>query len=487
MKKIGYTVILFLLILSLSSCGLIKINSTSEETSTGEQDTTTSDFGETDPPESVETQLPPDIPDPQKWEVREGEADAMLLKVLGLSFENSTLFIVDSTAAFSSPLIQNNVYSEALYARNVKVSQRYGFKITVSAADNATLFDEFKATLASGNTYSDILSVPVCDSGRYVQSGLLKNLRTLAFFETAPEHSIPSFAAASSAGKGVYFSVGYSTLTPSDLTVMYFNKQILDEFSIDLYNEVLCGAFTLERYNQILHETASSSMIAPSVNTELIALEMSGESFFKTGYGTSISISADEASSAVMSSAYCLSSLLYNTRENVTSENDFSIFEEGDTLFRVGFLSDVEQMYDDKVLWGLAPMPKHGEGDGYTTPVNSSVACMMVPSNTTKGEMTSIAISALNASSYKWLLDSASLHYATYYLPDLDSMEVIKLITEAPRLDFAAGAYSLSGKFKATLFDSIRLYATDQSTDLSAILTSKNLSAIVTELKKYYS
>ena len=132
-------------------------------------------------------------------------------------------------------------------------------------------------------------------------------------------------------------------------------------------------------------------------------------------------------------------------------------------------------------------MPKYLEADSYVTPINNSAACLMVPSNTTKAEMTSIAISALNAASYKWLLDCATFHYAAYFLPDLSAIEVLKSLIDNIRFNFAAGAVSLSSSFKSILFDSMRLYAIDPSTDLSQILTSKNLKAITTELKKYYS
>lgn len=488
MKKISFTVFILLMISLLTSCGFISINggdiTTPIGTGTLRPDI---DFDETDPPDSVETQKPPVIPDPEKWQIRESEADAMLSEIITLDFKGSTLFIVDSTAAFSSPLIENNIYSEAVYARNKKVSDKYGLAITVSSADDSTLFEEFKSTVSSGNTFSDILSVPINKTGIYIQSGLLKNLRTLAFFDRAPSYGIPSFNNASAAADDVYFSVGYATLTPSDMAVMYFNREAIASTSADLYSEILSGSFTIERYNEILIESSSSSIMSPSLDASLISLEATGVPFFNTGYGTQISIKASEASEAVSSASRYLSVLLSRGLSDITQENEFSKFENDEAIFRFGVLSDVEKLYDDKVLWGLAPMPKYDSAEGYSTPINSSVACMMVPSNTTKGEMTSIAINALNAASYKWLIDSAALHYATYYLPDIYSVDVIKLICDSPVLDFAAGACSLSEKFTSVLFDTIKAAALDDKLNTATILTSKELSAVMTELKKYYA
>lgn len=495
MKKISFTVFIILILMlsfltSLTSCGLISINGGDVTkpvgTGTSRPD---SDFDETDPPDSVESQLPPTIPDPEKWQIRENEADAMLSGVVSLDFKGSTLFIVDSTTAFSSPLVENNVYSEAVYARNKKVSDKYGFTITVSSADGATLFDEFKSTVAGGETFADIISVPINKTGIYIQSGLLKNLRTLAFFDKSPSYEVSSFAGVNAAADDVYFSVGYATLTPSDMTVMYFNRTAVKNTSADLYSEILSGSFTLERYNEILIESTSNSVISPSVDASLISLEATGSTFFKTGYGTQISINASEANAAIASASRYLSVLLskYISVESDSDDLSFESFEKGEAIFRIGVLSDVEEIYDDKVIWGLAPMPKSGDAEGYSTPINSSVACMLIPSNTTKGEMTSIAINALNAASYKWLIDSAALHYATYYLPDIYSIDVIKLICDSPVLDFAAGACSLSGKYTSVLFDTIKAAALDEKLDVSTILTSKSLSAVTSELKKYYS
>lgn len=487
MKTISFTVILCILILSLSSCGLIKINSDTVTTPESTHAGTTAGFDETDPSTELEPQIPPTFPDPQEWVIRESEADAMLENVIHLDFTGSTLFIADATKAFSHQLVENNVYSEALYERYEKIKSRYGFNITVISVDNSTLFEEYKSTLASGNTYSDLLSVPIRDTGRYITSGLIKNMRTLAFFDTKPAHAAPYFSSVNSAGNDIYFSVGYSSVTPEDIAVTYFNKTLLADAGIDLYNEILCGEFTIERYNEIIRTCELNSMISPSLDADLIALEMSGCSFFATGYGTTISINETVACSTLTQASSYLSSLLYGGLSDINTDNDLSVFERGDAAFRFGILSDIEEIYDDKVMWGIAPMPKYLEADSYVTPINNSAACLMVPSNTTKAEMTSIAISALNAASYKWLLDCATFHYAAYFLPDLSAIEVIKSLTDNIRFNFAAGAVSLSSSFKSVLFDSMRLYAIDPSTDLSQILTSKNLKAITTELKKYYS
>ena len=98
-----------------------------------------------------------------------------------------------------------------------------------------------------------------------------------------------------------------------------------------------------------------------------------------------------------------------------------------------------------------------------------------------------VALSALHAASYQWLLDCATYHYAAHFLPDLNAIESVKLLTEGIRFNFAVGAVSLSESFRIYLYESIRTYALDSTTDLSKILTSKNLKAVTTEIKNYYS
>lgn len=486
MRKTGFFAAILILTLALSSCGLITLNNENEETSASTSAITTEFFGETDPPIDVPTQSPPYIPDPQESNIRETEADNMLSKLLHIDFTGSTLFIVDCTGTFSSPLVENNVYSEALYTRNNKLSDKYGFKITVATAEEETLFEEYKATISSGNTFSDLLSVPLNDTGRFITSGLVKNLRSLAFFDHGADYAIPSFEKTSIAGNDSYFSVGYSTLTPSNMAVTYFNKALLDEQNIDLYGEILSGGFTIERYCEILRETEKATSVSPLLDLELISLEATAGSVITSGYGKAVSISESNAKSAISTSAYYLSSLTMSAKDGVTAENDFSIFEQGDVLFRAGLLSDMDELYDNKILWGIAPMPRHGDGD-YVTPVTNNIAALMVTSNTAKTELCSVALNAINAASYKWLLDSAALHYATYRIPHMNSYDVIKIIIENPILDFTAGASSITDKVNTVIYSAIRTYAADSATDLSKILTSSDLKSITSALKKYYS
>ncbi len=487
MRKFSLLLIFLLLTSLVCSCGVIEINRPDTETEvTTPVQTTVLSAPETDPPIDVTSQAPTVIPEPYVWDIPKEEAEKRLNAQVDLSFKDSTLFIVDGTKAFSSALIENNDYSEALYERNNMITEKYGFKITVSTMDNATMFEDFKATVSSGNTYCDLLSVPAHSVGLYITSGLVVNQRSLAFFDSKETNAPDGFKGCNVAGNDVYFSCGYSTLTPSDLTSLYFNKSILEKLNVDLYEEILSGRFTIERYRELVVLTQSSVVIANDIDLPLISLEATGTSLLDTGYGINVTLSGDKVSKAISDSSRYLSSLFFSQKETTEEKDDYDIFCSNEALFRIGTLADMENLYEQKVFWGLSPLPCAEEGAEYTTPVNSSIACLMIPKNTTKSELTSIAINALNAASYEWLCSSAGLYYSKYQIPDVNCVETIKLIIKRPVFSFSATAQVLSPAFKPTFMDTIFAMAKGENVDLNGIISSGKLGTIQGELSKYY-
>ena len=121
-KKLTGILCLLLTCMLVSSCGIITVN-TKDPTLTTDADVTTSaPDTETDPPETVESAEPPvKIPEPKDWEIRREEAERLLDGQIDISFNDKILLIIDSTGTLSDPLIENNIYSEAVYCHSVCV------------------------------------------------------------------------------------------------------------------------------------------------------------------------------------------------------------------------------------------------------------------------------------------------------------------------------------------------------------------------------
>lgn len=471
----------------LSSCGMIVLNTPQSTAVTTLPETTppTPDT-ETDPPDLPAPQDPPKIPDPQAWEIHREDAEAFLKKEIALDFSSSSLFIVDSTGLLSAPLTENNDFSEALYERNRMLTEKYGMQINAYYADPTTLFEEFKATLASGQTFCDILSVPLNETGRYIASGLLMNQKTLPFFESNGEYLPKTFASSSAAAQSVYISIGYASLTPSDLTSLYFNRTLLSDSGVDLYELAKSGAFTVDKYLQIAADIGASTLISEDLKPELIALEWSERSFFTSGYGKAVSFNANTVKSTVSAAGEKFAAMLFGNVALGEDTTAISEFSKGESAFMFGTLGMMESLSKEKVLWGILPMPKASESAEYITPVSDSMAAFVIPRNNTKTELTSASLNAIHAASHRWLLESAGLFYAKYYIPDLHSCDMIRIIIQNPVIDFTASAYTLSDKYDSVLFEAIRKIAQDPKADLSSLITTTALNSIKTDLKKYY-
>lgn len=473
----------------LSSCGIITINSKDpQNTKTPTVTETDPPTTESDPPLPSESAPPPtDIPDPEKWEIHDAEAIELLERQTKISFEGKTLYIIDAVGTFSDPLIENNIYSEAKYERNRMLEEMYGYEITVSSTERESLFDEFKNTVAGGNTFCDLLSVPLADTGRYITAGLVLNMRSLPFFEASGDYSIPSFDISRIAGNDAYFSIGYATLDPNDLGCIYFNREFANEASLELYDEVDYGEFTIERYHEILKATGGMTVASTDIDLELTAIQLSPVKFFESGYQKTLSFSVDKFNEAAASAAKYLSAFTENKAALDKDITEIEAFESGKAVFRYGTLGDIEKMSERKLLFGILPMPKADISANYVTPVSLNTAALMITSNTEKSEMCSISVSAINAASYKWLIDSAGLLYASYYIPDIRSLDMIKIINENPVLDFAVSARGITDLYDSTLIEGIRRKSANIEDTLDDLFTSSKLNSLKNALTKYYN
>lgn len=487
-KSVLLLVLLLTVVLPLiSSCGMIVLNTPSTaETATIPETTPISPDTETDPPDLPPPADPFPIPDPQVWEIHKEGAESFLKNQVTLDFSSSSLFIVDSTGLLSAPLTENNDYSEALYDRNRMVCEKYGMQIKAYYADPATLFNDFKSTLASGQTFCDILSIPLSETGKYIASGLLMNQKTLPFFESNGAYIPDSFKESSAAAQSAYFSIGYASLSPSDMTSLYFNRTILSNADIDLYELVRNGSFTVDKYLEIAATISASTLISESLKPELIALEWSESSFFTSGYGKAVSFNASTVKATAAAAGKNFAAMLFGNAALTEDTSAVSEFGKGESAFLFETLGMMESLSEERILWGILPMPKSSESAEHVTPVSDSMAAFVIPHNNTKTELTSASLNALHAASHRWLLESAGLFYAKYYIPDISSCDMIRIIIQNPVIDFSASAQTLSEKYDAVLFEAIRKAAADPKADLSSILTTTALNSIRSDLRKYY-
>ena len=284
----------------------------------------------------------------------------------------------------------------------------------------------------------------------------------------------------------MWVSIGYATLSPDDLGCLYFNRTIAQNAGLDLYSVVENGEFTIEKYLEILTLTSGAVACKDGTDLFLTALELGDASFFETGYGKEISLSSTVFTRTLESVSDFLSVLQKNITVPDEGESELDIFAMGEVLFRMGSLSDIEIISEKKMFFGLLPMPKSDVEGDYKTPVSDMTAAMMITGNTAQTEMCSVSVTAMNAASYKWLLDSAGLHYVNYYVPDIKSADMIRIITENPVLDFSASARHLTPWYDVMIHEPIAKRIEAPETDFSKLFTAANLRSLKSELNKYY-
>jgi len=447
MKKTVFIAVLASILFVFSSCGLIIINNPtgSDETNPA---VTSSEGGKN----GEETEEAGGASG--KTEAAKRTAEKYFNNLPDMDAKGMTFIIAGFASKTFFPEKTATTIDLARYECLESVKNKYNVKIITVESDNAAVYADLKASLASGLYYADLMVIPEKNIGSYYKSDMLLNLRSLPFVSFSPLYFDQRSLLASSVGNGVYSVAGEACENMDEYFALYFNTALAQRLQLpDLYSLAEEGKWTWDEMLSLskvavgaLNAGAGYGTFGEEELWSSIVYSSCGLSFVTNETGKLPLLSAaDEPKEKALSAARSLlkSDGLLKLDSGYNRNTAMLEFYNGKLLFYIDILSETGSLLDSTDAWGILPLPKLAEQENYFTPA-AYAAVFAVPKNNATLTETGLLLEAFNAVSSEWVSEEYISFQMNYRVRDYRTLDMIDIIRKNVYRDFSlmfGGAY----------------------------------------------
>ncbi len=386
-----------------------------------------------------------------------------------------------------------DVLNDAVYKRNLWLEENYGFKINVGYS-SATGTPEIQTyILADDDSYDAYFPIGRVAAGLATQ-GLLYDLNELEHIDFNKDcwnkMLLDSIAFG---GKQYYASGAITTNSYNAVTMMAFNKGMIDKYKLDdPYQLVKDGKWTFDK----LHEMASQVADDLNGDSERTSADQFGITLQTTANTIAFFFSSGESVTKMDSDGLPVITLeserainVYNKlRDSVADHNvyftgtdpeNLAMFSEGRALFYLEVLNTIAKLRTYDLEFGLLPLPKWTEDqEQYIQWVNGWCLCpIVVANNNANPDRTGFMIQALAEASQDFLI-------APYYTKVLEG-KIASDQESADMLDIAINNFVLDNcdMYSWSGITSALVTGLKEGSEISSIIAS-NKSALEAAIQK---
>ncbi len=358
--------------------------------------------------------------------------------------------------------LTGDVVSDAVYMKNQAVEEYLGIDLTFvwepgNINESSVFNQKIMQDVASGDGVYDLVTntlvctLPIASEGYFLESGALEwcDFDHPWWIRDMKERF-------SIAGK-LYGFLGDASLSVyKDISVIYFNKRIWEEYGApDPYTMVREGTWTFDRF----HELASSmgrdlngdgkwefgvdqmTFVAEGVpnGTFHTSLDLRVLDFESDGTPVWLGLTerladAYEKHRTFMSGDGVVS--LYTIDDN--SLRTMKTFAEGSVAAMVNFLYATESMRDMKDDYGIIPLPKYDEDQkNYISQLGTSTTMLHVPVTAKAPALTSKVMELLSFYTNRLVVPKYyEVALKEKYARDADIAEMLDIVREGATIDF---------------------------------------------------
>lgn len=459
-----------ILIIFLTSCGLITINDGDNNPVNAEESETSAQANgmETVPFETYITS--PETPSKPVEEIDyKAVAQKYVDNLISRDLEKLPIIITATDMPTFVPQDTSNLVYNTRIERNQMVEKKYNIKILAMEYDADSIFQYTKYSVSSGEYYTDIIAVPSTSLGRFYAEGLLMNLNSLPFTDYTAEYFDTEAMNQMIAGHGLYGAVGELNKNIDYYYVIYFNKTLLSSLNLENpYDLVYDGEWTLDKFREMA--LAAADIDGKYGHGSSASFENYIDMFYLTTGNHYFSIELDKTAVPIYSNTETenfiakMKNLLSN--DNTIFEGKYApekardAFYNGDLLFYADRLFVTNWFVDMEDDWGILPYPKLDKSQReYYTYTDETLPVVAVPSNSSNIENIGLYLQAANAASYGHTNEVYYTLLQRDVIRDNDSLNMLDYITGANgkgklTMDFAhmfgqAYSYIAEGTYKA--------------------------------------
>ena len=363
-----------------------------------------------------------------------------------------------------------DIVDDAVYARNLKVNEEYNVSITPIMVDgdwnSRDIFTgAIAASVLSGSDDYDLIAGYNAYITTLITQGYLTDLNELGIDFSSPWWYSGFNDNVEIAGQK-YFCLGDASLTMwEDLEVVYFNKQIAEDYNIKSpYEHVNEDSWTFDKLREycllvsddlngdsIMDENDQWGMIFYNQRSLAPYFEISYCRTGDDGYPEICLFNENTVNAYdIMYDFLCVS----NAAKQFAPDIDQKIFEEDRALFYQGPLRYAELFRDKTTDFGIVPFPKHDElQDRYYTTVVDDLSVFCIPTSAQDKEYCGIILDALCRESSELVIPQYyEKALKLKYSRDTDSEQMLNLIRDSVWFDFGY-VYSVSLNSLGSFFD----------------------------------
>ena len=352
------------------------------------------------------------------------------------------------------------VINDAVYARNTAVEERLNVRLEPIAAPTAnpssfSVVNALRTSVTAASDDYDIICSHAIRTAGVVPEGLLLNLFDVKYLDFDQPWWNQNAIDQLSFNNRMYITIGdYSTLTLAATYCMFFNKTLAATYNLpadQLYQTVLDGKWTYDEMYKVVQNLASDLNgdtqmtetdqygLYTTPDSPAVAYNWTfGNMLTKKGADGYTELRVNkELMSEIIEKVYNLFYVNEGTYVSREKEN-YTMFEEGRTLFYNGTFNDAFMLRDLKFPYGIIPYPKLNEAqESYMTMADGFHTVIGIPVTCTETDKVGAALELLNFYSYKHVVPA---YYETAlkvkYTSDDESMKIMDMILEGRVFDF---------------------------------------------------
>lgn len=349
-------------------------------------------------------------------------------------------FIIATASNMTFATDGEDYYDRALLLRDAMVEERYGVNIVTIFTSEGSIATEMKNARLSGDVFADAVSVPEYRVGALASEGLIRNLRSLPFWNANASRS--SYALEAAAGNAVYADLGAASSDFEKVYAVFYNREVEAALGIDLAQVALDGEWTWDEYEKYAL-LASSKLGAYGQGSINGGDEYTDAVFWSAGItlidnrvGKTPRISFDSETLELAVERVC--ELVYGNASYYKGSDFFGDLGTGDLFMGIAPLGRISEVAAECRDFGILPIPKFDiDADGYCGYTEASAAVLCVTAENNKYEMTGHILNALNTASYEYLAEEYKKHCFYNYFGSEAPLATFDLVTGSMMYDFS--------------------------------------------------
>ena len=392
--------------------------------------------------------------------------------------------------------------NDAIYDRRVRVEEYTNTVHTVEMeADVNVLESQVKKSVQAGeDLYGQVLLHCIAGVASLSSGGFLRDYGTMPYMDLAADWWNQGMMDVLRLGKGTYFGVSdYMIPCPY---VIVFNRDMVTENGMDNpYDLVYSGTWTLDRFTSMA-ETAVRDLDGDGKYTEedihgVTAGEISKYISFMPSCDQFITEKGEDGRIRLAMNTEKTQSIVEKLCAVVSKDGVVytpprmdglltdSLFMNGKVLFNLTPISDIVNLRDAEISFGLLPYPKYDEAQSdYRSMDWGGLQC--IPTTVRDPEMVGAVIELLAYESAETVIPAYyDVLLAGKLARDEDSVKMLDILFDTITYEVGGNYFGFSAGFSDLFYTAGRLVVNQKSTDFASWYAKNEKSANKT-IEDYY-